>query len=79
LCWVSQMPKHKLLDRPVEWSLRLPSSLANEVELMLIDPLRGKPTFGARSALVVSLLREWIAKTKIVGIAAHLPSDPDEE
>jgi hypothetical protein len=58
------MPRHKQLDRPVEWSLRLPSSLADEVELLLIDPLRGKPAFGARSALVVSLLREWIDKRR---------------
>ena len=56
--------RKKKLDRPVHWSISVPQSLAAELELLLIDPLRGKPKHGARGALIERLLREWVEEQK---------------
>jgi hypothetical protein len=50
------------IDRPVRWELSIPTSLAAEVELKLIDPLRRTQLFGSRSRLVQLLLREWLTQ-----------------
>lgn len=47
--------------RTVHWTLSLPEPLAAELELLMLDPMLGKPKVGARSALVEGLIREWIA------------------
>lgn len=47
-----------------EWKVYLPSSLAAEVELLLIDPLREKVKYGARNELLEKLLRDWLQKEK---------------
>lgn len=52
-------------DRPVEWRVNLPSSLAAEIELMLYDARFGKIKYGARSDLIQALLREWLDKQKV--------------
>jgi hypothetical protein len=36
----------------VIWRITVPTHLAVETELLLVDPLRGKPTYGARSQLI---------------------------
>jgi len=54
------MSRKKHADRPVEWKLSIPSSVAGAVDLELFDAVRGRPTYGARSALVTELLKEWL-------------------
>lgn len=54
--------KKKNTDRPVFWNLSLPTSVIAPVELLLSDPMTGKPKHGARAKLVAQLLREWLEK-----------------
>ena len=54
---VGRKPFH---DQPTKWNLHLPSSLAEQVEKALADPLTGKTRHGARSRLITRLLREWM-------------------
>ena len=54
-----------LHDRPTEWKLSLPSSVASEVALFLADPLTGRPRHGARAQLVTQLLRRWLEEQKL--------------
>lgn len=52
------------VDPPTQWEISLPTSLVVEVELHILDPVRRTHAFGARSALVQRLLREWLDKQK---------------
>lgn len=58
------MPRPRYTVPRAEWKLHLPLDLAAEVELLLLDPLREKPKYGARNALVERLLREWLASRR---------------
>lgn len=49
-----------LVTPNLDWKIRIPTDLAAEVELLLLDPLRGKASYGERSELITSLLREWV-------------------
>jgi hypothetical protein len=51
--------------KTVHWTLSLPEPLAAELELLMLDPMLGKPKVGARSELVVSLIRQWIDSKKL--------------
>lgn len=53
------------IDRPVEWKVYVPSSVANVVDLLMLDPVTGNIRKGARSALVEELLRRWVEERKI--------------
>lgn len=44
------------------WKLPLPATLAGKVEYCLFDPIHGKPRYGARNHLIVSLLEYWLAR-----------------
>ena len=50
-----------LTDRPVEFRISIPSSVAGPVELLLLDPVTRKVRHGAKSTLVTQLLRDWLA------------------
>jgi Arc/MetJ-type ribon-helix-helix transcriptional regulator len=52
------------IDRPTRWEVSIPVSLAAEIELHIFDPVRRSEAFGARSALIQRLLREWLDKQK---------------
>lgn len=54
------MGRRRLIDRPKEWKLSLPSSLTDEVEARLTDPLTGAVKYGARTKLIERLLRDWL-------------------
>jgi len=54
------MPRRKLADPPIELHLSLPSSLVKSVDERLIDPVRGKPRYAARSKLIQHLLIKWL-------------------
>lgn len=44
--------------------LSLPQNVVAEVELVLHDPIRGKPKYGGFSQLVTHLLRQWLKEAK---------------
>jgi len=50
---------------PHQWKVTIPSDLAAEVELLLFDPLTGKPQYGGRAKLLEALLREWVGKRRL--------------
>lgn len=58
------MPRRKLTDVKTYWNVGVPKALSAEIELMLYDPFLGQAKFGAKSALVVQLLQEWVATRK---------------
>lgn len=47
-----------------EMKLSLKASTVARVDLQLMDPLTRKPKYGARSALVESLLEDWLSKNE---------------
>lgn len=47
-------------DPPTEWKISIPTSVAAAVELILTDPLTGKPRHGARAKLITQLLSQWL-------------------
>jgi hypothetical protein len=44
------------------WRCYIPEEIAAQIELRLADPLRDKPTYGARSQLVTALLIRYLAE-----------------
>ena len=59
------MARAKLTDRPVGFKTWVPRTLALAVEARLEkDSLSGKIKYGAKSALVIRLLRRWIKETE---------------
>jgi metal-responsive CopG/Arc/MetJ family transcriptional regulator len=52
-------------DPPVDVMVSLPTTLNAKLELLLYDPLTGKPRYGGRSALIQQLIREWVEKQQI--------------
>ena len=44
----------------VKWKVSVPAALAAQIELHFWDPVLGKPKYGDRSELIVSLLRTWL-------------------
>lgn len=53
------MPRPRKIDRPIDKKLSLRSSIVEEVDLHLADPLTHKPRYGAWAELVETLLRNW--------------------
>ena len=53
------MPRPRLVDRPIDKKLSLRTSIVNEIDSQLADPLTGKPQYGAWTELVESLLQKW--------------------
>jgi len=60
------MPKGRKPYRipPVEKKLSLPGEVVTQVELLLADPLTGRPRHGAWSRLCTKLLRAWLAEQR---------------
>ena len=54
------MVKPLLTDRPRKVTLSLPTSVFNQVHLLLLDPLRARTRYGELSGLVTSLLYKWL-------------------
>lgn len=48
----------------VEITAKIPSDLEAEIALLLIDPMRSKIRYGARSKLIERLLRDWRDRAK---------------
>ena len=47
-------------DKPVNWRLSLPESLAVKFELLVYDPSQGKVGVGLRSSVVSELIRKLL-------------------
>lgn len=43
------------------WLVVVPTSIAAQVELRLLDPLLNQPRYGARAKLIQALLAKWLA------------------
>lgn len=43
-----------------DWKLSIDATCAARVDLLLAEPLTGKPKYGARSKLVQALLEGWL-------------------
>lgn len=48
----------------VPWKLQIPVDLAAQADLLCLDPVRGIPAYGARSALITQLLRTHLNSLK---------------
>jgi hypothetical protein len=55
----------RIKTKPVQWKLTIDETLAARIELKLADLAGGKPLYGARSALISFLLRDWLAGTNL--------------
>ncbi|HYE38131.1 hypothetical protein [Methylocaldum sp.] len=51
-------------EKSIRWRIEVKERIAAQVELLLLDPLTGDIAYGARSALVNQLLREWLDKQR---------------
>lgn len=51
-------PSH--MTPTVEWKCHIPIDVAVKIDMINLDPVRGTPAYGARSALVTRLLREYL-------------------
>lgn len=58
------MGRRKNADPSIEWHVYIPTTLAAEVELLLLDPFLQQAKFGAKSTLVTNLLRQWVEEQK---------------
>lgn len=57
---MAKVGRPALLTPTVEWKLRIPVDLAVKADMLSLDPVRGTPAYGARSALITRLLREHL-------------------
>jgi hypothetical protein len=60
------MPRPNKEDTPRKVTLSLPSSIMTQTELILIDPVTLRTSYGAMSALVASLLKRWLEEQTVV-------------
>lgn len=44
------------------WKIHIPATLAGRVEHRLLDPVSGKPAYGARNKLLTELLEKWLSE-----------------
>jgi hypothetical protein len=54
------MGRHRLNDRPQQKCIHLPTSLVEEIDEQVQDPLTKKPRHGGWSSLVAALLNGWL-------------------
>ncbi len=68
------------MTKPIETIVSIPPEVLASVDLLLWDPLRNKIRYGARSALIVSLLRTWLRDRETAPDPAPTPTPtPFEE
>lgn len=73
------MSRRKYTDPRVKWHIYIPSTLAAQVELLLLDPFLGQPKFGAKSELVTSLLQKWLDEQFANQTVATLANPPKKD
>jgi hypothetical protein len=67
-------------DQPEQWQVSIPSSIAEPIADLLMDPLSKKIAYGARAKLVTKLLKRWLREeqTKMKAMNIDLDSLDDE-
>jgi hypothetical protein len=55
-----QKMQKKGAEPTITWKIRVPASVAAHIELMVMDPITRKPSYGKRSELIASLLRQHL-------------------
>lgn len=58
--------RKKKHDRPVEWKLHIPFSVASKVDLIQMDPTSGRVAYGARAELITELLKKWLNEQGVI-------------
>jgi hypothetical protein len=56
------MPQHRKPEPYRDVCFRLPVSMMNKVDIILANPVTGKPPLGRKSKMVERWFREWIAQ-----------------
>ena len=56
------MSRRRYADERHQITAQIPASVLAPVELLLLNPLTGKPVHGSRSILITRLLREYLAR-----------------
>ena len=59
-------------NSPKQVPVQIPLDLLSEVDLLLWDPAYNQIEYGARSKLIVRLLREWVSKRKKTVVGVYL-------
>ena len=54
------MARPRSAIRKVRWLVSVDEPIANRIDLLLVDPMSGRSTYGARSALINRLLAEYL-------------------
>ena len=59
-------PGRKTLTEPrIPWRVYIRSKLAAEIELLLMDPTKGKARYGSRGELIETLLEDWVNSQRL--------------
>ena len=56
------MPRPNNPEPSVQLHIWLPRSLAERMDLLLLDPVRNRVRYGARSKLMARLVERWLAE-----------------
>lgn len=67
------MPKMRHHEPIVQKRVRLPESMATEIDTLLADPYRGATRYGSLQALMLDLLAGWLRDQK----RPEPPNQPD--
>lgn len=67
------MPRKAHPDLIKPWKISMQATVAGKIEHMLFDEINKKPHYGARGALIHSLLQYWIARETGAPLP-HIPS-----
>ena len=70
------MPRPKKTNPTVRRTVYIPEELDRKVELLLLDPVKGRAKFGAWSDLMTRLIREWVDE-QIKQRANHTQENPN--
>lgn len=60
-----------------QWSVYIPRGLAGKIDLLFLNPVTGKVSYGYRSSLVTQLLREWLQRQVDKAQAEAAPDELD--
>lgn len=56
----------------VEWKCRVPVDIACKIDMLTLDPVRNAPVYGARSELITTLLRKFLATREITELVGSV-------
>ena len=60
----------------VRWVAYIPADVAAKVELILTNPVRGKPNYGERGELMTALLQKWLKEQQTPAEEPPAPDSP---